>query len=327
MIYSVRAYTAYRAGHNLELLHTYINLNTYIHIQTYRQTYIHSTAALVKMVNLIFFAISSVSLFSVLVRSQGQACDPGGGCTFALCEDTTQPDCFGEFFPGYCAGPANIQCCCAQWGTCNAEGKSGTCVLSMFCGGSNHPVAGVCPGDAGVQCCVPNGPAPPPPPSDRSAIIARAQSWVDDRIPYCQCNSDCCGPCPYCSSYRCDCSGYVTYALQLPPGQTTYTLPNYCHQISDGDLLPGDIILNVQEHVIMFAGWATLDHTAFMGYQESGCQSPITVASLTQIPYPLAGFAPYRMNGLDGDLTGVPRVEDLRPSHPGLSNVTGWKLN
>ena len=53
------------------------------------------------------------------------------------------------------------------------------------------------------------------------------------KVPYCQCNSDCCGKCPYCDSYRCDCSGYVTYALQGKPSQPhlfcikIFQLPSY----------------------------------------------------------------------------------------------------
>jgi hypothetical protein len=45
----------------------------------------------------------------------------------------------------------------------------------------------------------------------RSEVLRRAKEWVDKKIPYCQCNGpeECCGHCPHCGSFRCDCSGYV----------------------------------------------------------------------------------------------------------------------
>lgn len=40
----------------------------------------------------------------------------------------------------------------------------------------------------------------------RTDIMACAHSWVQDRVPYCQCSggpaSECCGSCPHCDTTR-----------------------------------------------------------------------------------------------------------------------------
>lgn len=271
------------------------------------------------MANMMSWTISF--LFSLAIIS---------GSTRAACPGTCKPvsaGCDGYFQPGECPGPSSTQCCIAQ--SCN--GGKGYCINvdEQKCSGSL--VAGLCPGASNIECCESGSPPPPPsPPSpSRDTIIARCKSWVDARIPYCQCNSDCCGTCPYCGSYRCDCSGYATYALQLPPGQTTSTLPRYSHIIAAADLLPGDLILNPSDHVIIFAGWVSSSHNSFYGYQEAGCSTNIPVASLTQIGYPIPGFSPYRKNGLDDNVTGVPSPFELKAqlSYYGWMNFTeekGW---
>ncbi len=45
----------------------------------------------------------------------------------------------------------------------------------------------------------------------RADVITRAKEWTEKKMPYCQCNGpeECCGECPYCDKYRCDCSGCV----------------------------------------------------------------------------------------------------------------------
>ena len=63
---------------------------------------------------------------------------------------------------------------------------------------------------------------------DLAGPIPRAQEWVTEKVPYCQCNSDCCnaagtqvktpGGCKYCGTFRCDCSGYASWVLGFPAG-------------------------------------------------------------------------------------------------------------
>src|SRR5690606_4266462 len=133
--------------------------------------------------------------------------------------------------------------------------------------------------------------------------IARAQDWVNRQIPYCQCNgpAECCGSCPYCGSYRCDCSGYVSYCWNLGTGYTTRSLPEVSHSITKEELQPGDIMLYIQEHVVLFGGWADASHTTYYGFQEPGCHtSGPHHAFKSGIPYPMNGdpnnVHPFRFN-------------------------------
>jgi hypothetical protein len=90
----------------------------------------------------------------------------------------------------------------------------------------------------------------------RAEVMDRAKEWADKKIPYCQCNgpAECCGRCEFCDSYRCDCSGYVSYAWKLSHGYTTWTLPVDAHKIAKDDLRHGDVFLDVHEHVVFFDG-------------------------------------------------------------------------
>jgi len=137
----------------------------------------------------------------------------------------------------------------------------------------------------------------------RSEVIQRAKEWTAKKIPYCQCNGpkECCGSCPYCSKYRCDCSGYVSYTWGLPYGYTTSTLPEVSHKITKNELQEGDILLNRAEHVVLFGGWVNASKTHYFGYQEPGCHtSGPHYAFQSQIPYPFNSnpslFLPYRYN-------------------------------
>jgi len=109
----------------------------------------------------------------------------------------------------------------------------------------------------------------------RNEVMTRAKQWVDKKIPYCQCNGqkECCGNCPYCSSTRCDCSGYVSWSWGLSHGYTTQTLPEISHQITKEKLKPGDIMLYREEHVVLFGGWCDKSNTTFHAFQEPGCHT------------------------------------------------------
>lgn len=51
-----------------------------------------------------------------------------------------------------------------------------------------------------------------------------------------------------------DCSGFVSRCWRLPWPYSTAELPRITDEISWGQLLPGDILLN-DRHVLLFAGW------------------------------------------------------------------------
>merc|ERR1712202_15717 len=96
-----------------------------------------------------------------------------------------------------------------------------------------------------------------------------------EKIPYCQRNSDCCGTCKYCGSYRCDCSGYASWTVGFPAGTTTFDMAKHCDKIEKKEMQHGDIWLNTQEHVVIFAGWVNKSNieAGWYCYQESGCHS------------------------------------------------------
>jgi len=51
----------------------------------------------------------------------------------------------------------------ATWGACNVGGTPGTCMDVSLCRGERMPVAGLCPGPVGIQCCIPRSDAGPLP--------------------------------------------------------------------------------------------------------------------------------------------------------------------
>lgn len=73
-------------------------------------------------------------------------------------------DCDGESIPGYCPGPAVIQCCVdeisAPTVSCSVNGEAGECVLVSTCQGTAVP--GYCPGDSMIQCCLEGDVSLPP---------------------------------------------------------------------------------------------------------------------------------------------------------------------
>ena len=151
----------------------------------------------------------------------------------------------------------------------------------------------------------------------RSEILSCAKEWVEKKIPYCQCAAgpatECCGHCPHCDTRspkytRCDCSGYVSYCFRAYGGYTTSTLPEIAHEIKKDDLKPGDIMLNVHDHVAFFMGWADKGKTRYHIYQEPGChvQGPhYAFSSITVYPmnWDPSLFKPYRYNYIEEDMT------------------------
>ena len=101
----------------------------------------------------------------------------------------------------------------------------------------------------------------------RNTVLARAQSWVDEGVPYSESSyyKDANG------SYRMDCSGFVSMAWNLPTSRTTWTLDDssLTTHISDSQLQPGDALDYDAEHIILFAGWVNQSAGTFHYYAES----------------------------------------------------------
>jgi len=118
--------------------------------------------------------------------------------------------------------------------------------------------------------------------------VARAQEWVDAKLPYCQapnhkpdadasCSATCTRPDNAAwDPCRSDCSGLVSWAWGLAaPGHTTATLAPFdtsvSHAIDGMELLPGDAINN-DHHTMLFAEWITPNVQARF-LEEPGCSS------------------------------------------------------
>ncbi|WP_228282559.1 C40 family peptidase [Brevibacterium atlanticum] len=135
----------------------------------------------------------------------------------------------------------------------------------------------------------------------RDEIISRAQTWVDQGVPY---NWDATHPDPQGKQYRMDCSGFVSMAWGLDDSLSTVTLPDVAHEIDKDELKPGDVLMKggpgtegANGHVAIFNGWANEEHTAYHGLEEAG--STGTVAREISYPYDQdENFVPYRLNGL-----------------------------
>ena len=84
-------------------------------------------------------------------------------------------------------------------------------------------------------------------------VIANAKTWLNPAVPYSQS--------AYHNGYRTDCSGYTSMAWQLGTSATTWTLPNYSYPISKSSLKAGDVLLNINEHVLIFSSWANSAQT------------------------------------------------------------------
>ena len=224
-----------------------------------------------------------------------------GSCA-GICQSTSL-SCAKPYVAGLCPGSSSYECCEMATPSCNGQCQENT----LSCGG--HYVAGDCPGGDNIQCCVSSS-SHGLPNITRAQVINTAQKWVADQIPYCQCNSDCCGDCPYCGTTRCDCSGYVSACWGLTEGYDTQSLPQISHQISKSQLMPGDITLwsdpsGAEGHTVIFAGWTDSSQTKYYCYQEAGCYNDGPhVAYYSAVPYPMSwapsegAFLPYRYNAI-----------------------------
>ena len=119
--------------------------------------------------------------------------------------------------------------------------------------------------------------------------VTRGALWVAAEVPYCQspngqpdpdnsCASVCERPSnPEWDPYRSDCSGFVSWAWNLPaPGRTTDDFApavTDITQVIDGmSLLPGDALNIPGDHIILFVSWVVTGQSAIF-YEEPGCSA------------------------------------------------------
>lgn len=140
----------------------------------------------------------------------------------------------------------------------------------------------------------------------RSEILARAQYWVDRKVPYSM--SGYTGD-PQGRSYRTDCSGFVSMALHLPTSASTVSLPNYLRPITWAELQPGDVVGTLGDgtagsdgHVVIFNGWADSAHTTMRTLEET---PPYAVARTRPKAFTVGSHVakPYRYTKVVSDAT------------------------
>ncbi|MEV8095733.1 peptidoglycan-binding protein [Kitasatospora sp. NPDC085879] len=128
-------------------------------------------------------------------------------------------------------------------------------------------------------------------------IVARAQGWVDQKVPYSMSRY-------WSDGYRQDCSGFISMAWGLGSSQTTWTLPNFADRIGKDDLQPGDALIyndsaNPQggSHAVLFGGWTDSSHTKYTAYEQT---SPNTIKRATPYAYwsHSGQYLPYRYRGI-----------------------------
>src|SRR6266536_1233220 len=176
----------------------------------------------------------------------------------------TTSSCSGFSVPGYCPGPADVQCCVSK--TCSTPSGSGTCKnTGNGCSGGSF-IAGYCPGSTNIKCCVKGASEPTcstpsgsgtckltssgcsggsfiagycPGPADEQCCVKGAsgfnapisRSEIISRGEYwisrhVPYSMDATYPDPEGTPYRTDCSGFVSMCIHItPPGLSTVTLP------------------------------------------------------------------------------------------------------
>lgn len=131
----------------------------------------------------------------------------------------------------------------------------------------------------------------------RAAVIARAASWLVQRVPYSQASwwSDANG------TYRQDCSGYVSMAWRLDPRANYWTgnLDTVSTRIPTEALKPGDVLNLPFKHVVIFGGWADATRTRFNLYEQYATGSTPRYAVNASLAYYLdRGYGAFRYNGI-----------------------------
>ena len=156
--------------------------------------------------------------------------------------------------------------------------------------------------------------------------ISRAQQWVTAKLLYCQSangqpddDTSCSPVCnresnPQWDPYRSDCSGFVSWAWDLPaPGRVTGEFAPFQTDITTAiqanDLQPGDACnLTAGGHIVLFVQWVTPGKSALF-MEEPGCsanppyahefQSDVTISGVNiDIAYEGESFTAIRYSQL-----------------------------
>ncbi|MEU9131298.1 hypothetical protein AB0D08_24855 [Kitasatospora sp. NPDC048540] len=148
----------------------------------------------------------------------------------------------------------------------------------------------------------------------RSEILARAQSWVGQGVPYNQgaywTDSN--------GTYRQDCSGFVSMAWHINTagtnlGFTTDSADPYETQLGSlDDLRPGDALNNISTHMVLFGRWTDSGHSTAVIYEEAHTGTNARSRTMSRSEMTGGGFLPFRYKKVieDGP-TGTPVSKPL----------------
>lgn len=162
------------------------------------------------------------------------------------------------------------------WAKVTYDGKTGYVSRAYLRIPSGQPEVAVCEG------------APPPAngsevngPISRDEVISRANHWLQQGVPYSMTGS---ALDPNGTSYRSDCSGFVSMAFHLDQSLSTVTLPERFSEIPKDELQVGDIVGNLGPgtggaagHVVIFNGWVDDSHTQFNSIEQTPPQTTTRV--------------------------------------------------
>jgi len=115
------------------------------------------------------------------------------------------------------------------------------------------------------------------------------------------------------NGWRTDCSGYVSMCLDLTgvgwggANTVTFVTGGYAHEITQAELLAGDMIGHCGPgtegdggHIVLFDRWQDSTHAAYWAYEMTGGWGP--KHRIIQYPYDGVGgdWKPYRYAAIDG---------------------------
>lgn len=180
------------------------------------------------------------------------------------------------------------------------------------------------PSDEGVEHSV----ADTSEPITVDEVLARAQLWLDAKVPYCGgvrngtdyiCGGTCSRPAAAWDAYRSDCSGFVSWSWGLPgPGWDTGTfvakIGGSVKQLNVDQLEPGDaIVTTAKGHIVLFRRWITANKRIEV-WEESSCgqvahskEVNITINSPTvlHLGTDTRAFTPIRYASITGCVPGT----------------------
>jgi len=199
--------------------------------------------------------------------------------------------------------------------SCTFNHLQGTCMSTKSCsarGGNSTSIieAQLCAGE-GNFCCISQEEIAP---GCGTAALARAKTWANAQLTYCQSPNGQPDPLTICSPictravnpvwdpYRSDCSGLVSFAYGLPPpGHITLDYAPYKTDVSfvipggAAELQPGDAINSIpREHVMLFAYWNNAEKTVASFYEEPTC--------VGTAPYARLSTTDVKINSTDGTI-------------------------